>query len=355
MNQEPIENIPKNQVAPFSVTQAIQIYSESLKPSLYQREMVVSGFYKDTKRKEYYGAYYDSLLDVDNRSALSIKIMERIKSQLTDGECYDITGFITFNRKDSALQLLFNVTSIIGKNKACELISEDEYNLIKAKYDYGLRDIRSLIKENLRKDGFVNIAIVTGETSIVDKDFFKGLGDEAKSSYSIEFIKTNLSSASEILSSVGKCELNEYDFLVFMRGGGSGIEIFDDKNLCREIIELEKPFITAIGHEVDTPFLDKLSDLSFPTPSSFGTFLREMHDGISNEQFERSVQKKQINQLSTELQQQSINHDKKIQYLEAENKKQYLQFSNLLVKQRKIAMYIIAVLVIVLILVLSFK
>ena len=62
--------------------------------------MVVSGFYKDSRRRDYNGTYYDYLLDIDNRSSLTIKLPERIKKNLTEGECYKLSFFSTLAGKN---------------------------------------------------------------------------------------------------------------------------------------------------------------------------------------------------------------------------------------------------------------
>jgi len=124
-----------------------------------------------------------------------------------------------------------------------------------------------------------------GETSIVDSGFSKAVGSDGDDHYySVDLIRTNLNSPSGILNSILKLDLDEYDFLVFRHGGGTGIEVFNNKELCKAILELEKPFVTAIGHEVDTPLLDKLSDLRFSTPTLFGSFLKSIREEVAVEQ-----------------------------------------------------------------------
>jgi len=73
------------------------------------------------------------------------------------------------------------------------------------------------------------------------------------------------------------CEALEYfykrediDLVILGRGGGSVEELFafNDETIARTIYNMDKPVITAIGHETDYTIADFVADRRAPTPSA---------------------------------------------------------------------------------------
>ena len=252
-------------------------YNNSLSSNFDGRDIVVCGIYKDNKRNNYNGFYYDDLVGHNSDEGIRIKVGDILKASLVSGQYYELSGFVERgNVKDSNVPLIFNVAEIVGHDKHISKISESDFDLIKSQFDTGLADIRASIRTQLREKKDPRSIIITGNDSIVDKDFFRALGSESKDRYKIIFQRTNISSRTEIIYLFNQLEIEADSYLVFMRGGGSGMDVFEHKELCKKVLELNIPFITAIGHDVNQPYLQKLSDLSFSTPSAFGTFLKEL-------------------------------------------------------------------------------
>ncbi len=63
---------------------------------------------------------------------------------------------------------------------------------------------------------------------------------------------------------------DDIDLIIFGRGGGSIDELFafNDETLARTIYNMEKPTISAVGHEVDFTISDFVADLRAATPSA---------------------------------------------------------------------------------------
>jgi exodeoxyribonuclease VII, large subunit len=61
----------------------------------------------------------------------------------------------------------------------------------------------------------------------------------------------------------------DVDVIVFARGGGSVEDLlpFSDERLVRAVANAEKPVVSAIGHEGDSPVLDLVADLRASTPT----------------------------------------------------------------------------------------
>ena len=74
----------------------------------------------------------------------------------------------------------------------------------------------------------------------------------------------------EILFAMDQLDaMAEVDLIIIARGGGSFQDLlpFSDERLVRAAANLSKPFISAIGHENDSPLLDLVADLRASTPT----------------------------------------------------------------------------------------
>lgn len=68
-----------------------------------------------------------------------------------------------------------------------------------------------------------------------------------------------------------KMENNNFDGLVFVKGGGNNMKIFEDIDFCEEIVKLNIPFITAVGHTDDNELLlSQIANINYSTPTRLG-------------------------------------------------------------------------------------
>ncbi len=74
-------------------------------------------------------------------------------------------------------------------------------------------------------------------------------------------------------------EIEEVEVIVITRGGGSEEDLmcFYDEQLVRAIYNSKKPVISAIGHERDVVFTDRVADLRKATPTDAGKFFAEAY------------------------------------------------------------------------------
>ena len=68
-----------------------------------------------------------------------------------------------------------------------------------------------------------------------------------------------------------KMENNNFDGIVFIKGGGNNMKIFEDIDFCEEIVNLNTPFITAVGHTDDNELLlSQAANINYSTPTRLG-------------------------------------------------------------------------------------
>ena len=156
--------------------------------------------------------------------------------------------------------------------------------MVQKKIKNGYRDFDAMVKGMLYLGQKPRIAIVYGATGIVDKDFDNAIG-EASSRYFIKNVRKSLSDKQGIISELrvtGDTDLN--DAIAIVRGGGSGLEIFNDSELAEACITTGAIFISAIGHAVDVTLVEQVADKKFTTPTAFGTHLKKLADEVVEEQ-----------------------------------------------------------------------
>lgn len=116
------------------------------------------------------------------------------------------------------------------------------------------------------------IGLVTGANSDAEKDILQN----AKLRWpevQFEVINTLVQgdrAAGEIIMAIGQLDtMADVDVIIIARGGGSFQDLlpFSDERLVRAAAALTKPFVSAIGHENDTPLLDLVADLRASTPT----------------------------------------------------------------------------------------
>jgi len=116
--------------------------------------------------------------------------------------------------------------------------------------------------------------------------------------YGIDVLRTRLTSSKELQDFFQEENFSDYYIPVVMRGSGSGLEVFDDSELCEQLIETPTPLVTAIGHEQDVTLLEHIADRGPTTTTAFGSFLKNIY----GEFVKRNTQEKAIIKLQENIQ-----------------------------------------------------
>lgn len=213
----------------------------------------------------------------DNENCLSATIwkakVEALKLNLKEGDKITVSGKLDFYSQAGKLNFIVD-----------NLLTNDGIGELQKKYD--------LIKEQFAKKGYFddsqkikltkpikNILVLTSETGAAYHDFIYAL-ENAGSKVNIDLIDVivqgvdcpkNICKAMEMV----KEENQQYDLVVLTRGGGSFQDLFgfSQPELIETIYNFHLPVISAIGHQVDNPLSDLVSDYSAPTPSLAAQFI----------------------------------------------------------------------------------
>lgn len=233
------------------------------------------GIYQDRKRKSYNGYFFDRLQDEYGGQIITLKLPERLKQNLQDGNFYLFKGTLDKDvRWDGVIEPVFIATEIADQKSDQVSDGFDKRSTLQQeKASMGYRDLDLALKQKLTQNNKPHIALLCGKTSIVLQDVFSAL-KETKSSYRFTEQRVNLLDKWAIIHALAQGD-KEFDVIAIVRGGGPGLEIFDDVAIAEASLLLKPILVTAIGHAQDDTLLQQIADKQFTTPTALGTYLRE--------------------------------------------------------------------------------
>ena len=156
-------------------------------------------------------------------------------------------------------------------------------------------NIENILMGILRERGKPRIAVITGISAITDKDVRGGLGEYAEY-YWLNDQKVNLSNEKEIVGALKKLDEENFNVIALVRGGGSGLDIFNSIELSYTVVSMKTPVVCALGHAEDKLFLDEVVNEKYITPTAFGGKLREIAQKIERGRELREENKKLRNE-----------------------------------------------------------
>jgi len=262
----------------YTVESILSLYRGNITTPFDEKIVTLEGFYQQTGKQSYGGLYYDRVYDEDKVHSLTIIINEKYRSKITGGQYYKFNGYLNrSNRssKDGTIQLTYRITRIIDHLDEHQFISKEEFDMVRKRFDKNAIDIQGHLLSLLRNDRVPRIHIVLGATSIVDEDYKSQL--TSSNTFDITEERINLSNPNLVTDTLCHCDSsNDIDLLVCMRGGGSGLETFNNAKLAEKVVLFKTPFVTAIGHKEDITMVERMADRGFATPTAFGAFLNSV-------------------------------------------------------------------------------
>jgi exodeoxyribonuclease VII large subunit len=238
------------------------------------------GIYSATGQRPYNGFYYDQLKDEASDYSIQLIVPALIRNQLTDNKTIEVICYINKKaEKDGSVRLLANVTDLVNQTQN-KYTSEEirTLEIQQKKSEKGFRDLDSFIKNCIYDERKPNINIIIGKTAVIQHDIIDQMA-EAGSLYNISFIQTTITSLPEMLAAIQASNNPKIDILVVARGGGDiENETINKPELAEACLNLQPFLVTALGHKVNTPLLERIADKKFITPTAFGQYLKEIYN-----------------------------------------------------------------------------
>lgn len=311
--------------------------------------------------KNFYGQFFDELEDI-NKNKITLIVNEDMRKNLQNGEFYEIKGKLTTHPDTYSMKM--KLYTRLELEEAFLISNKKDFPKLKMALDRkkSLLELKSeknkqtenWLYQKLENDEKVNFLVITSlkghngttETDILN-DIYETEGDKDKlkkyfgfsstrdeNVLRVNFLDHNIISEIKQKIEESKKQRYIYDYLVFIKGGGSKMKLFDNLDFCNEVVNLNIPFITAVGHSDDNiRLLCELADINYKVPLQFGSkLIRKINsinykkENIFNEfdkkekvlklESEKNLLNKNINDLKKDLEKK----DKEIQQIKNKNK-----------------------------------
>jgi len=230
--------------------------------------------------KHYTGHFYFTLKDDYSqiKCMMFSNYASKIDFDLKNGDQIIIRGYVGVYDKGGTYQVYC---------RSIEPYGEGQYLLKLAK-----------LKEQLEKEGIFSkpkkdiplfpkkIGLLTAKTGAAVHDYINTIYSRLKTE--IYFFPCQVqgeAAPKSIISALNEASKYSLDLIVITRGGGSkeDLRCFNDEKLIRRLYELDVPFISAVGHQIDTTLCDYIADKICITPTDAANHSIISFDDISKE------------------------------------------------------------------------
>lgn len=261
-----------NLVSPKEYVFTVSELSEYLKSIVSNKKVKVTGEVSQPKYSN--GHLYFTLKDdTNNLKSIIWKFKNINKESLVEGQKVTLECKLDFYGGSGSLNLI--VEKIITNDGQGELFIK--YEQIKKEFEdkgYFLQLRKKQLPTILK-----NILVITSENGAALQDFIYNL-ENNKSLINYDIVDVVVQGIDcpknicEILHQL-KNDNTSYDLVIITRGGGSFSDLFgfSQRELIQSVYDFHLPVLSAIGHQVDNPLLDLVSDVFMPTPSLAAQFI----------------------------------------------------------------------------------
>lgn len=266
----------------YSPSAIINIFNNSISVGEEKKIITIEGIYLRQNSKEYNGYYYDKIKDTYSDKSLTLVVPKILRNTINQEYIYLFSGYLSRKISDAGnIQINFCVTSIWTDN--IKVNNELENKAIEIRNKKSLKNYKSfnlVIETKLLAGHKPTLALILGNNAIVKDDIFNILGSDI-AYYDIDEYRINLSSKEEIINKISEIDKgSKYDALIISRGGGTGLEIFNNIEIVEYLSTINTILVTAIGHATDFTYLQNVSDYNFDTPTALGSYLKNFSQKI---------------------------------------------------------------------------
>jgi exodeoxyribonuclease VII large subunit len=295
----------------------LRIYQQQVKFPLESQVIQLVGIYEPGNHQAYGGYYYDKLRDVQEDQFIPLMVSARYRASLLAGHVCTVRGTLQRKMRQGALLSVHLVVSGVQDMVFLEESSAEtraRASLLEARLERPFYDFEKLIREKIELQQKVQVVVITGKTSIVDQEFEQAKGP-SETWLDLQYLYTSMRDPQQIKETLVMAEALQPDAVVLMRGGGEGLDVFNDPSLLSAFMALPFLWATALGHAKDVLFAKQLADKTFDTPTAFGFFLRQ---AVEASVMSREHQKALLTQeISNQFQQQIATQTEQNQRLTA--------------------------------------
>lgn len=263
----------------YTISEISELISEVFKDPFFQN-ISIKGEIVSKQVKN--GHTYLTLVDSESSSKATLKAIifswsnNYIKTKYQEGDEVILRGDFSYYSGFGTISLICKSVALYGEGMELVRLKRLEEKLAKE----GLFD--SSRKKKLPKYPS-KIAIVTSSTGAAYHDIKETLKKKFPvNTVLFDALVQGVDAPRSLIKALDEADRSDADLIIFGRGGGSKVDLscFNDENLVRKVASLNKPIISAIGHEIDRSLCDLASDVYAITPTDAANKALEDYDLI---------------------------------------------------------------------------
>lgn len=213
----------------------------------------------------------------------------------TNGQNIIVKGSVSIFERDGSINIYVRDIKLVGMGDLHE-----RYLVLKdILYKEGLFE-----EKNKKKLPYFpkKVGVVTSSTGAAIRDIINVLKRRNSSVDLILYpsLVQGDGAVDNIIAGLDYFENSDVDVVIVGRGGGSLEDLFafNSEKLARKIYSMNKPVISAVGHEIDYVISDFVSDLRAPTPSAAAELVSMSKADLNNSLF---LMVSRLNSISEKL------------------------------------------------------
>lgn len=256
----------------LTVSQINKYLSLKINSDVNLKSKLIKGEISNFKWHEKTGCIFFTLKDNESsiKAIMYKTYADKLKVNIENGMSVIVIANVNLYERDGNCQL--SVVDIqpcgIGKINA-------ELELLKQKlYNEGLCDEE---RKRPLPEFPQKIGLITARGSAAEEDVISNLKRRYPIGKIVVFpvLVQGENAPQSVKEAIISASKSDCDVLILARGGGSNEDLscFNTEVVARAVAESSIPIITAIGHEIDTTFVDYVSDKRAPTPTAAAEFV----------------------------------------------------------------------------------
>jgi exodeoxyribonuclease VII large subunit len=246
----------------------------------FRREVICVKGRLERVEKTYKSGFYHTLVG-ESGGTLTLLTPPALNARLpqTKGQVVTVRGYLDFTLSNDRIQPLLYLTEVLHAEAAPE--TDPRLPLLEKILRKDRQDVPTLLRRALLAGERPRLLLFYAREGIVDHDLEKALG-QARAAYALE--ERRVSFQPEALrEALERADREGFLAIGVVRGGGSGLEVFDQPALIETGLQLKTPLIAALGHARDDTLFSRLADWRLATPSLLGTALRDLAEERAQE------------------------------------------------------------------------
>lgn len=219
---------------------------------------------------------YDTLKDTINDAYFRLSIPQNIRICLQDNVVYSFKGVLSSRMFKGNMIFSFYVTEQPDSREETDSRISEINELIRLKEaKSSVRIPSDIIRKNLMEGKKTRILCVFPNETKTRDEFMSQFSSYADA-YSIEEKYANFAVSDVFQSQIKEYDRMGYEIVILLRGGVENIDMFNNLDIAKTLLEMETPLLLGVGHLSSNIILRNFVPEWKANPTETGILLRDL-------------------------------------------------------------------------------